>query len=105
MTDGVRRGESLIWDYGPDVLVERAFSVELDRNGRAYTNEDGSPAYLWRCYERCGALDWDEERGVGKHPLNGHETSSNEFWIEIGKGSAEEMDELAQQRAAKLKGA
>lgn len=105
MAEGVRRGESLIWDYGPDVLIERSYAVETDANFRALTNDDGSPMLLWRCYERRGADEWDEERRIGKHPLNGHETSSNEFWIEVAKGSAEEMDQFAQRHSDKLKGA
>jgi hypothetical protein len=105
MLSGTHLGESLIWEYGPDVRVERGFAIEVDKSGRPFTDDRGMPIYLWHCYQRTGAADWDEARKVGKHPINGADVSVNEFWIEIGKGSEDEMDALAQQHVEKLRGA
>jgi hypothetical protein len=105
MPSGARLGESLIYEYGPNVRVERGFSLDLDENKRVFTNDDGTPRYQWYCYQRTGAVDWDEERKVGKHPINGADVGINEFWIRIGVGTEDEMDTLAQQHVRKLEGA
>jgi hypothetical protein len=105
MASGIRLGESLIWEYGAKVRIEKGYAVETDVNWRALTNDDGTPMYLWRCYILTPADDWNDELKVGKHPLNGHDTSTPEFWVEVGRGSEDEMDKLAMKKAKELKGA